>query len=316
MQKALWVFIVVLVQAAIAQDCARIVPVNVFSSETSQPIAFPPERLHASVGKRPLGISNFEKIKGNRILLLIDISGSMGDKSLREVLDLLLEQGPPDSSLAYGFFSTKIFLSKGFGNFNEVKKAIQQLPPLEVKGHTALYDALDQALKLFQQPVPGDSILLITDGGENASKALEKTIRKELMESGVRVFAIVPVSLPVFLPAEGSPSPPPAPSLVMQMTAPISVLTEKTGGTIYLLMLDDARWSVKKWRAPILQSIQKFWIEGVGGGYRATVRLPANLTKPGGLRLQLDKKGDNALWDGVVTYPEYLLPCPSAAPAH
>ena len=77
----------------------------------------------------------------------------------------------------------------------------------------------------------------------------------------------------------------------------------------------DVRWSVKKWRAPLLQAIQNFWLDGVGGGYRATLKLPANLAKPVALKVRLDRKGDNHLWDGFVTYPEYLMPCSNTAAA-
>jgi len=299
------------------------VPVNVLDAETYHSLPFQPERLHASVAGHPVTLSNLEKITGNRILLLIDISGSMGRASLRELSDLVLDKLPPESTFAYGFFTEGLLLSDGFSDAKEFRKELQQLPPLQVTGYTALYDALDQALKLFRQHLPGDSILLISDGGENRSKIHVSTLRKEVIESGVRFFAIIPVAVVVHIPPEGaanvptpgfSPSPPSNP---VEETAEqfLSDLAEKTGGSVYKLSQSDLRWSVKQWRAPVLQAIQRFWLEGVGGGYQATIQLPGKITKPVTLNLRLDTSREKALQNGFLTYRQKLMPCSSAAAA-
>jgi len=274
--------------------------VNVLSSETHQPIPFQSERLHASLGKAPLAITNLEKINGNRILILVDVSGTMSNKPLPEMLDSILQQAPPDSSFAYGFFSDEVLLSEGFSDADQLRKALRQIPGLEVKGRSRLYDALDRALKLFQGPNPGDSILLISDGQENSSKISSGAIKREMLESGVRLFGVI-------MPTVGSDA-----ALPSRGTLPeeayadlpdfrlLSELAEKSGGAIYPLT---------RWRGSVLQSIQKFWMEAVGGGYLMTINVPQEPVKPGAFTLRLDRSGDKGLRNGYVTYQQKLVSC-------
>jgi len=309
MRNVLRLIVLAALPALSAQDCPRIVPVNVFSYYTHLPIPFQPERLQASIAGNPVAISSFEKAKGNRALLLVDISGSMQDAHLKEVVELLLEQFPLDSSFAYGFFSDQVQLSDGFSDPAEIKKALAQMPTLEITGRTALYDALDQALKLFQQPTPGDSILVISDGGDNHSQVRANAIRKQVMESRIRVFAIMPG--PKAAP-DGSM---PTGSTFERDLGLLSELAEKSGGAIYPILLNESAWSDKKWRAPALKSIQNFWLEGVGGGYRITVMMRGDLKKPAMLKLRLNKSGDKQFDQGFLAYPEMLTPCSNSAAA-
>ena len=166
MRKALWLFLLVIVRGAIAQDCLRVVPITVLNVSSNDPVVFQPARLRGSVEGHPVVISRFEKIKSKRILLLLDVSGSMqNSKFVKDVLEILLQQIPPGSPFAYGFFSDSVHLSDGFTtSSDQINKALDQFQGLAIKGKTVLFDALDQGIRLFQQPAPGDSILLISDG--------------------------------------------------------------------------------------------------------------------------------------------------------
>jgi len=318
-KNALWLFLLAIAPSLSGQDC-RVAAVNVLSSDTHQPVPFQPQRLHASLGKVPLEVSNFAKIKGNRILILVDISGSMEIPGLRKLLDLVLQQVPPESSFAYGFFSDNVILSNGFSDADQFGKALRQLPTLDVKGHTALYDALDRGLKLFQKPNPGDSILLISDGDENSSKAGGGAIKREVLESGVRLFMIMPTYVIESRPhgPESGPFAVTSPEEVHsneEAVRLLSDLAEKSGGAIYTLTLNKAPWSNEKWRAPVLESIQKFWVEAVGGGYLMTVNLPPRQTNSSALRVRLDRSGDKSLEYTFVTYPQRLVACSNTAMA-
>jgi len=61
----------------------------------------------------------------------------------------------------------------------------------EVKGITPLYDAIRTALKNLEPAEPGDAIYVITDGGDNASKARMSELERSLENSGVRLFAFL-----------------------------------------------------------------------------------------------------------------------------
>src|SRR5215471_18360488 len=159
MRKLLWLFALALLQACFAQDCARIVPVTAMNVSSNDPVVFQPARSRGSIEGHPVVISRFEKITGKRILLLLDVSGSMqNSKFVKDVLEILLQQIPPGSPLAYGFFSDSVHLSNGFTTSpDEINNALDQFRRLTIKGKTVLFNALDQGLKLFQQPTPGDS---------------------------------------------------------------------------------------------------------------------------------------------------------------
>jgi hypothetical protein len=61
----------------------------------------------------------------------------------------------------------------------------------EVKGITPLYDAIGTALKDLGAAEPGDAIYVITDGGDNASRARMSELERALENSGVRLFAFL-----------------------------------------------------------------------------------------------------------------------------
>jgi hypothetical protein len=92
----------------------------------------------------------------------------------------------------------------------------------------------------------------------------------------------------------------------------LSELAEKSGGAVYPLALNQPGWSVKKWRGTVLKSIQNFWVEGVGGGYRITIMVHGYLRGPTVWKLRLDESASKQLRDGLVAYPEKLMPCSNA----
>jgi hypothetical protein len=59
----------------------------------------------------------------------------------------------------------------------------------EGRGGTALFDALMYSAKLLRPSMAGDAIYLISDGGENASQTRLREVKRELLASGIRMFA-------------------------------------------------------------------------------------------------------------------------------
>jgi len=305
MRSALWLFLLVILQAAVSQECTATAPVNVLTYDTHQPLPFQPEHLHASIGNTPISFSSMEKLQHNRILILVDVSGSMEQKLpfVRVTLQLLLQEIRIGSSVAFGFFATEHHLTSGFTTDpKEFSNAIQELNGYKAQGKTALRDALHDGLKLFNPTKPGDSVLLITDGGENRSELKESTMEKEIRESGVRIFALVPLGPSIVLPEE---------EFGLRW---LEEMANRTGGRVFTIYHN---WPLmdKKWLRLVAALIQNFWLDGVGGGYLLTVKLPSNLTKPIRWKLRLDTSGDKRLKDGTVLYPEKLMPCPGTAAA-
>ena len=63
----------------------------------------------------------------------------------------------------------------------------------EIKGRTALWNSILKASDLFGDPVPGDSILLFTDGGDNRSIHFRDEVQRLLVQRGIRLFLIEPL---------------------------------------------------------------------------------------------------------------------------
>lgn len=283
------------------------VPINVLTYETHQPVSFQPQRLQGTLEGRPLTISHLEKIKANRILVLVDTSGSMEKKLpfAKAVLQVLIENFPAGSSVAYGFFGKEQQLTRGFiSDPKQFAKALVELSLQRAQGRTPLRDALHQGLKLFKPANPGDSVLLITDGGENSSELRESATEKELRTSGVRVFAVVPLVAPQAIT-------PPEEEFGPQW---LTSVAEKTGGRVFAVY-HDWPYMDKKWLQPVAAMLQNFWLNGVAGGYLLNVELPGSLTKTANLKIRIDTSGDKHLKDTSVIYPQKLMPCSSAATA-
>ena len=287
--------LLLLVSFGLAQDCDRTVAITLFNDK-QLPLTLPAERLQARIKGHTVVVSRFEKIAAMRILLLVDVSGSMREvKFLPNVLKTLLEEIPSRSSLAFGFFSDDVRLSNGFtSNPEEIRKALIQLHSRPIKGKTALFDALDEGLKLFKQPMPGDSIFLVSDGGENRSRVSEKQLETRVRESGIRLFAIVAI--------HKTPSPEEEIGLPL-----LPELAADTGGGALNLRDDDSSSSATR-------LIRTLWLEAVAGGYLLTIRLPSNLKKPTRWKLHLDTSGDKQFKGLSVSYPEELMACAASVP--
>jgi hypothetical protein len=140
-----------------------------------------------------------------RIVLLADTSGSMGGLSQNWRNSLLavgfaLDSLPPHSPVALATFSNKTDVS-GFGDPEQIRQKLSALAESKPHGTTALYDAINTASQLFGAPEFGDTIYLVTDGGDNHSVAGLKVVANKLINRGIRVFAFV------VAPAPGVPTP-------------------------------------------------------------------------------------------------------------
>jgi hypothetical protein len=104
---------------------------------------------------------------------------------------------PSTASAAFLTFSDKLQReSDGFEDRQRIGRRVLALAKRKPKGPTALFDAIDQALALFEGQQPGDAIFLVSDGGDNMSKVSSKKLRGKLVAHGVRLFVfLVPTHL-------------------------------------------------------------------------------------------------------------------------
>src|SRR5580765_6241586 len=136
-----------------------------------------------------------------RIIVLLDMSGSMGGEKdgkkwqiAREAVEDLLAQSPADVSIGLLTFSDQVHdvfaFSQGRSTISRwLREGASQRP--NVRGHTALRDAIQASLRMLEPFHPGDAVYAITDGGDNASHVSVDKTTTALRESGVRLFAFL-----------------------------------------------------------------------------------------------------------------------------
>jgi Mg-chelatase subunit ChlD len=134
-----------------------------------------------------LAVASAPKNAPARVVILVDLSGSATGVS--KIASALAENIAVSSHLrpALVLFSDHIIDSVDFSHSpEEVVHKLAKLP--ETRGPTALFDALKYAADLFGAPLPGDSVYLISDGFENASKVLRAEVRREFLVKGIRIY--------------------------------------------------------------------------------------------------------------------------------
>jgi hypothetical protein len=180
--------------------------VNVLDPNGSPITNFTRDSFKASHRGKPLNVvwSQHRKDPGVRITVLLDLSSSMKadfegglakwKTALAAALDFV-SLAPPQVRLSFRPFASgagQRFKTIGDRqSFEDWLNGPAVRDGKEVKGTTALYDAILMALKDFGTPEPGDAIYVVTDGGENASKEKMGKIERSLQSSGVRLFAFL-----------------------------------------------------------------------------------------------------------------------------
>jgi Mg-chelatase subunit ChlD len=153
-------------------------------------------------GKRASLSSARYNVARRRIVVLLDVSGSMEGtitngkwKLAEEAVRELLSQSESNGQIAMVTFASEV---QEIYDFRQGRTAISRWlldndnrPPKIKRKKTALFDALGRALKLFSVAQRGDAIYAVTDGGENASSLAARQIQKALLQSEVRVFALL-----------------------------------------------------------------------------------------------------------------------------
>jgi Ca-activated chloride channel family protein len=176
------------------------------------------ERGHFVKG---LGPADFEVFDGKRRLevvslsdadgpasdgILFDASASMRDSpwrsrgprwfaELRAALSIFLEGGHPSNEYFLVAFNHRPqLLLEATTSARDVLAALDRLGETRPKGHTALYDACYLALdRLAGARHPKRAVVVISDGGDNASRYTRGDLKQALRETDVMVYAVTPV---------------------------------------------------------------------------------------------------------------------------
>jgi hypothetical protein len=301
-----------------AQDCTQTLPAIFLNEQTREAVtAITADRLHAKVGKVLLPVISVEPIPSFRVLILIDTSGSMDAhvplfnqrralETTNQALDELLDQLPPGVQIEYGAFNQgAVFGAEFTADAQELRRSkAESIERTKRHGErsTALYDAVQQGLEHFYSVQPGDSILILTDGGDNLSESKPEKIQEEAAKKGVRLFTILFTgNNHVSAPTEESP-------------ATMFDFAEHTGGSVHTLDVSQGIWGDAKGREKQKQELRRFWSNEVLSGYVLRFKLPTNVKKQRKWILRVDRLPDQK-YKIVAAYPNRLSPCPQTRAA-
>jgi hypothetical protein len=272
--------------------------VNVVGKQGKPVPGLAAESFHVRAGDETLTVKSSQAGAGHRVVLLVDISGSINKSEhtwgiARVAAGNLLVAAPSTLRVAMVLFSNHIVDTIGFDR--PAADIVERLAKLENgKGGTAILDSIDYSIKLLQPAGLGDTIYIISDGGENASKVRRSDVENKLLAQGIRLFAfILQPKAPFATPEEAA-----GPNL-------LSELTQVTGGAV----IDEDSEAALDAR-PKLSAILYRGYDQMAHFYDLELAIPNRRAKKERLRLEVVDQDGRKLKDVIASYPQYLLPCP------
>jgi hypothetical protein len=249
-------------------------------------------------GKRAQLVSLSVNSSPRRIIVMVDVSGSMlqwphesdwgiGLRTAAFAIDSI----PSTASAALLTFSDNLQReSDGFEDRQRIGRRVLELAKRKPKGHTALFDAIDQVLSLFEAQQPGDAIFLVSDGGDDKSKVSSTKLREKLIAHGVRVF--------VFLVPTGLATPE-----EIEDQSQIDSLAEFTGGYAIRIPWSEIRGNEQGWLVKAatrisdqVQAVYQMELDASGAVVGSARRMKVAFANR-----KRDKK--------TLAYPRQLTPC-------
>lgn len=172
------------------------VPVSVTDTRGQPITGLGPEHFQVEDEGRPQPIILFDLGDVPITLgLIVDRSQSMGAKTpalTAAVSALLASSRPGDELFAVGVNDEPSFALPGYQPFTSDPRALERaLAGMPLGGRTALYDGMAAALQHLHRGHAGRSVLIvITDGGDNASVATYEQVVTLAHQSQAVVYAI------------------------------------------------------------------------------------------------------------------------------
>jgi Mg-chelatase subunit ChlD len=272
------------------------------------------------LGKAVRIVSLAPDSRPHRVVLVVDSSGSMASRVNGPApwdMELSLawhffESNRPRTRIAVLFFGEQVHDVIDFSRGNDaVGEKLQLLAQdrrhikTQVKGRTALRDAIFEAIQLIDHPTSADAIYVLTDGDDNASHQGAKELDRRLALTSVRLFAVLLYQKP------GAWSRTPE-----ELIGPgeLAAIAERSGGEI----LTAAQWSGKGVALSANAQSKVRTEETLSRLYQAIVQdslleveLPFPIAKSEHWDLKLSSAAQRQWKDAKITYPDTLVSCDS-----
>jgi hypothetical protein len=275
---------------AISQECTTSVVVNVFDDRLKADIqTLTADDFQARIGKTPIPVVSSQQDYNSRLLVLIETDGTAKSEKLSDRVDAITrvtKQAPEGKPVAFGMYAERTVFTRDF-IADPQKRATAINAVAEEAGslgkRVALFDALHQALQLFGEHQPGDTILLVGSPYDDKSNHSLSEVEKEFLASGTRLMAMVRENISrvgrgdFMLNSHEREK-----SLFLDFA-------ERTGGAHSEF---DPRFVGFTWR-----------------GYMLELKVPDHIRKPHSWSLKVRGLEEGFFKHQFIFYPEFLRPC-------
>jgi hypothetical protein len=284
MRIVLWIIVLLVSSFGVAQDCTTYALLDAFDQKTTLGIdGLKAQDFEAEMGNRLLPVLSVTQNLNSRVLVLAEVDNSIPGNSIAELQEMI-DRAPAERPIAVGVFAGRALFTKEFSINPEqrktsMKELIAQSPSLG--NHSAVFDALHQALSLFGEHQPGDTILLMSHPSDFHSHRNGVDLEKEFLSRGTRLLFI----FKPFNPAKGW-------GAITQYSnlRELKRLVSTTGG-----MYTTYR--------------NKDFLSFAWAGYLLELKLPVDLDKPKEWQLKLRGTTAKTHKDALMVYPRKLPPC-------
>ena len=248
--------------------------------------------IRGKINGKPVQILGVNKPTNvQRVVIVLDASSSMASQWQRmiEFAVEVVRKSSSSTEFALVIFADKELRTVGFGKTGpEMVDAIMSFNVVRPYGHTRLRDAIWKAVNLFAPNQEGDTIVVVSDGGDNESEVSRRQLREALWSRGVRImFAEFS---DIYLPTEEE----------RMGVSDARDLSEGSGG--YLSEIEKP--------AVILKVAQEIAF-GIENYIAVRINLPAGLDKQASLHFEAVDSSGRKRKNIELRFPEKLLPCAS-----
>jgi Mg-chelatase subunit ChlD len=239
-------------------------------------------------------ITSVSRRRATRVVILVDISGSMKSEVKHEIerfiVTELIRSSPADVQFAVVGFSSRVVESVNFEHArSEILAAVNRLTNPSGEGKTALQDTELYASGLFSTARAGDSVVVLSDGQDSGSKTSLATLRQTYWSRGIRMFFLGFVDRYL--------------SNQTQSLAEQESLSADTGGTYHRIERPEVKDIV-----PVIQDIQ----DGLSNYYLVRLSASESGQKAMPLHLEVVDSSGQRRKNLTLSFPAKIAPMKEA----
>jgi hypothetical protein len=300
----------------------RTLPFNILDSRMRLIRISDASYFQGKLGRAPVKILSVSRDnRPRRIVIMLDTSGSMlGDPPGRKwqlaqfVAAHIAKAKLPNNSLALLLFSDQVNQEVDFSEGDSaVERRLLEIEAdanfakKQLRGKTALRDAVLSALRLLCDPGYANSIYIITDGGDNESRNRFQQVRDDLVRSGVRLYVTLLTSVRL-MPDEQS-------GLIE-----VAELAKDSGGLVLGPVGGQPFGRVsngltKDELRRIAIRLDELYLVMTTNDLMG-IELPQSVKKWSKWTLEISKEQKSAHKDWLLAYPQEVAPCVAATSSH